>query len=87
MGYIKAEDILPEEIIALIQEYIDGESIYIPRKAANRHAWGQGTTYKAELRERNRRIRAEYAAGSSVGALARQYHLSEKSIRRILKQQ
>ena len=87
VGYIKAEDILPEEVIALIQEFVDGETIYIPRKAANRHSWGQGTTYKAELRERNRRIRAEHTVRTPVGNLAKRYHLSEKSIRRILKQQ
>ncbi|WP_251208881.1 hypothetical protein [Acetatifactor aquisgranensis] len=32
MGYIRAEEILPEEIIALIQQYVDGTNIYIPRK-------------------------------------------------------
>ncbi len=29
MGYIKAEEILPVEIIELVQQYVDGESIYI----------------------------------------------------------
>ena len=33
MGYIKAETVLPVEIIELIQEYVDGKNIYIPRKA------------------------------------------------------
>ena len=28
----KAEEILPMEIIELIQQYVDGENIYIPRK-------------------------------------------------------
>jgi hypothetical protein len=30
MGYRKAEQILPNEIIELIQNYVDGECIYIP---------------------------------------------------------
>ena len=85
MSYIKAEDILPEALIAQIQQYADGVSIYIPRRAENRRAWGNGTHYKTELRERNSRIRADYAGGSSVSALAESYHLSEKSIRRILR--
>ena len=85
MSYIKAEDILPEDLIAQIQQYADGVSIYIPRKAENRRAWGNGTDYKSELRERNRRIREERKAGASVAALADEYHLSEKSIRRILR--
>ena len=49
MSYIKAEDILPEEVIELIQQYVDGESIYIPRKAGNRLSWGCNTEYRAEL--------------------------------------
>ena len=84
MRYIKAEDILPAELIRRIQEYVDGVSIYIPRKPGTRHAWGQGTDYKAELKLRNDRIRADHAAGESIALLSRKYHRSEKSIRRIL---
>ena len=84
MSYIKAEKILPEELIRKIQEYTDGVCIYIPRKPGTRHAWGQDTDYKAELKIRNDRICKDYAAGTSVSALSHKYHLSEKSIRRIL---
>ena len=84
MSYIKAEEVLPEERIRQIQEFADGVYIYIPRKPGTRHAWGQETDYKAELKLRNDRIRSDYAAGESVALLSRRYHLSEKSIRRIL---
>ena len=84
MSYIKAEEILPEELIRQIQEYADGVYIYIPRRPGNRQPWGQETGYKAELKLRNDRIRNDYASGASVTALSRKYHLSEKSIRRIL---
>ena len=84
MSYIKAEEILPEELIQRIQEYADGVTIYIPRKPGTRHKWGQKTDYKAELKARNDRIRNDYASGESVALLSRKYHLSEKSIRRIL---
>ena len=84
MSYIKAEKILPEELIRAIQEYADGVTIYIPRKPGTRHKWGQETNYKSELKDRNDRIRSDHAAGISVAALSRKYHLSEKSIRRIL---
>ena len=84
MSYIKAEEILPEELIRQIHEYADGVYIYIPRKPGTRHPWGQETDYKAELKLRNDRIRSDYAAGTSVVALSCKYHLSEKSIRRIL---
>lgn len=84
MSYIKAEEILPEELIRQIQEYADGVYIYIPRKPGTRHPWGQETDYKAELKIRNDRIRSDYAVGTSVVTLSCKYHLSEKSIRRIL---
>ena len=84
MSYIKAEEILPEELIRSIQEYVDGVSIYIPRKPGTRHRWGQETQYKAELKDRNDRIRSEHAEGVGIMILSRKYHLSEKSIRRIL---
>lgn len=84
MSYKKAEDILPEDLIRKIQEYADGVYIYIPRKPGTRHSWGQETPYKAELKARNDRIRSDYASGIGVLALSRKYHLSEKSIRRIL---
>ena len=87
MSYIKAEEILPEELIRQIQKYADGVYIYIPRKPGTRHAWGQETDYKAELKARNDRIRNDYAAGLDIAALSRKYHLSEKSIRRILQSQ
>ena len=84
MSYIKAEEILPEELIRQIQECADGVYIYIPRKPGTRHKWGQETSYKSELKDRNDHIRSDYAEGSGVAALSRKYHLSEKSIHRIL---
>ena len=85
MGYVRAEDILPIEVIELIQQYVDGESIYIPRKAANRQAWGAGTQIRQELLTRNRQIYMDYLAGSRISELACKYCLSEKSIQRILR--
>ncbi len=85
MGYIRAEEILPIEVIELIQQYVDGENIYIPRKPANRQAWGAGTQIKQELWMRNRQIYKDYLAGSKISELASKYYLSAKSIQRILR--
>lgn len=85
MGYIRAEEILPIEVIELIQQYVDGENIYIPRKSSHRKAWGEGTQIKQELLKRNRQIYSEYLAGSRVSELACKYYLSEKSIQRIVR--
>lgn len=84
MSYIKAEKILPEELIRKIQECTDGVYIYIPRKPGTRRRWVQETAYKAELKARNDRIRRDHGSGEGIPELSRKYHLSEKSIRRIL---
>lgn len=86
MRYIKAEQVLPEEVIELIQQYVDGQNIYIPRKAENRRVWGQGTSYREELMGRNAEIHRLFGAGKSVAALAEEFHLSKKSIHRILRE-
>ena len=46
MKYIKATDVLPVEILEIIQEYIDGEYIYIPRKCENHKSWGEKSGIK-----------------------------------------
>ena len=85
MGYIRAEEILPSEVIELIQQYVDGENIYIPRKSSYRQAWGAGTQIKQELLRRDRQIYKDYLAGSKTSELACKYYLSKKSIQRILR--
>lgn len=39
MSYYKAEEVLPEHIIKEIQKYVDGHSIYVPKKPDNRKNW------------------------------------------------
>ena len=86
MRYIKAEEILPRKLLVEIQQYVDGTYIYIPRKPENKRVWGNSTTYRAELAQRNRAIRAEHRSGARTAALAEKYHLSVKSIGRILRE-
>lgn len=84
MGYIRAEEILPKEVLEIIQQYVDGQSIYIPRKNNQRAGWGSNTSTRQELEKRNRSIYADYCQGFSISALAGKYFLSEKSIQRIV---
>ena len=86
MDYIRAEEILPVEVVELIQQYVDGTNIYIPRKQENRQEWGTKTAYKYELQIRNDFIYKEYLSGATISALAESYFLSEKSIQRIIRQ-
>ena len=41
MSYKKATQVLPQELLLKVQEYIDGEFIYIPRISDNKKAGEQ----------------------------------------------
>jgi len=84
MRYENAQNILPKDVLALIQQYVDGAYVYIPRKSENRKNWGENTSSKAETQNRNYNIYTQYKAGLKVSELANQYFLSEKSIQRII---
>ena len=85
MSYIKAENVLPQELIETIQQYVDGKSIYIPCK--EKQEWGSTTSAKLFFRERNERIYETYKGGMGLRELALRFSLSEKSIQRILRDQ
>ena len=85
MSYIKADDVLPQELIETIQQYVDGKMIYIPSK--EKQEWGTTTSAKVFFRERNERIFETYKSGMGLRELARSFSLSEKSIQRILRNQ
>lgn len=87
MGYIKAEDILPIEIIELIQTYVDGQNIYIPRKANSRTEWGSRTDTRKTLCIRNHKIYSDFISGKKIQELAKYYYLSDKSIQRIIREE
>lgn len=84
MGYKRADSVLPDEIIKLIQQYVDGVNIYIPRKDGERTEWGSNTRTRQELSTRNRSIVCDYKSGASIIELSEKYFLSEKSIQRIV---
>lgn len=85
MSYRKAEEILPRELIEAIQQYVDGESIYIPSK--EKQDWGAKSDAKRFFRERNESIYEGALRGMRPLELALRYSLSEKSIQRILREQ
>ncbi|MCS6131876.1 hypothetical protein DWV13_09570 [Clostridium botulinum] len=82
MKYAKAQDMLPEEIIKIIQEYVDGKYLYVPRKNKNHKAWGENSGIKSSLKLRNNEIYKKYLNGTTINKLTQEYYLSEKSIRR-----
>lgn len=84
MGYKNAICVLPSDLLIAIQQHIDGEYIYIPRKADNKKQWGELKNSRHQLDKRNRAIFEEYLCGTAVEELAERYYLSTKTIYKIL---
>lgn len=85
MKYENAQNILPNDIIKELQQYVDGIYLYIPKKDNNRKSWGEESGFKQELTKRNREIYNKFLKGTSVKELAICYYLTESSIRRIIR--
>lgn len=85
MGYIKASDVLPEELISEIQKYIDGQMLYVPRKCEEHTNWGEKSGIREKLGKRDKQIFDGYVSGKTIPDLSEEYYLSEKSIQRILR--
>lgn len=84
MGYKKAVEILPQKLLAELQNFVDGEYLYIPRKAENKKSWGEVKQSKKVLFCRNKEIFRKYSNGYSVHDLAASYFLSVKAIYKII---
>lgn len=85
MSYIRAEEVLPQEILMAVQQYVDGQTIYIPRKTEEKRMWGAATETRKKLELRNASMYAKYRKGISIKALAEEYFLTEKSVQRIIR--
>lgn len=84
MNYKNGKDVLPPDLLKQLQEYVQGELIYIPKDGEKRAGWGEKNGTRLVIQWRNNEIYQMYANGLTVDELISQYHLSEDSIRKIL---
>lgn len=83
MKYKSAQEILPDRLLKELQQYVSGETIYVP-KADEKSGWGERTGAKLYYSRRNEAIRRKAEGGLTIEELADEYHLSTDSIRKIL---
>jgi Mor family transcriptional regulator len=83
MKYLKANAVLPEELIMEIQKYVQGESIYIPKTTTTRK-WGSKTGSRRFFESRNSSIRTAFRQGRTIQELAEEYFLSMETIKKIV---
>ncbi|MGG1514323.1 CD3324 family protein [Paenibacillus oryzisoli] len=84
MSYKNGKDVLPPSLLKQLQEYIQGEIVYIPKKEQKRAGWGENNGTRIIIERRNREIYRMYQTGSTVMELIKTFHLSEDSIRKII---
>ncbi|MBZ9533785.1 hypothetical protein KGR20_05875 [Cytobacillus oceanisediminis] len=84
MKYTNANNVLPEKLIAEIQKYVQGETLYIPKQENAYKKWGTSSGGRKMLDRRNHAIKAAFAKGSTIYALAKEHHLSTETIKKIV---
>lgn len=84
MSYKNGRDILPPSLLKQLQEYIQGEIVYIPKREQKRAGWGENNGARLLIERRNKEIYRKYTDGSKIRELIQAYHLSEDSIRKII---
>ena len=85
MKYLNAKDVLPENILRIIQQYADGTVLYIPAKNETKSGWGNKSGARRQYEERNKRICEMYEGNSSCEEIAGRFYLSVASIKKIVK--
>lgn len=86
MKYLNARVVLPDALVKELQNYVQGEYIYVPIKQKQQKRWGEVTGYRQELKQRNQQIKEEYKSGIPMDCLAEKYCLSLYTIRKIIYQ-
>lgn len=86
MKYLNAQAILPDALVKELQNYVQGEYIYVPIEQEKQKRWGEVSGYRQELEKRNQQMREEYQSGISLECLSEKYCLSLYAVRKIVYQ-
>ncbi|HWL23943.1 MAG TPA: CD3324 family protein [Ureibacillus sp.] len=84
MRYMNAHDILPKHLLVEIQQYVQGDLIYIPKPEDQRVKWGVASGERKRLDERNNTIRMLFKNGTSIETLSVEFCLSVETIKKIV---
>lgn len=82
--YTNAKNVLPAHLLHEVQQHVQGALLYIPNKR-QRRPWGTLTGIRHELAARNGAMKKEYRQGASLQKLAAKYHLSQDTVRKIVR--
>ena len=83
MKYKNAQEILPDKLLRELQQYVSGETIYVP-SAQTKRQWGETSGARSYYKQRNAQIREKFCNGCKIEELAEEFNLSVDSIRKIV---
>ncbi|MBP1950801.1 CD3324 family protein [Virgibacillus litoralis] len=83
MKYANANSVIPEELLVELQNYIQGEIIYIPKTKNNYEKWGTRSGGRKIIDDRNHDIRKDFKNGKPISQLAEEQYLSIETIKKI----
>ncbi|HEU5141227.1 MAG TPA: CD3324 family protein [Bacillales bacterium] len=84
MQYKNGKEVLPPRLLKELQNYIQGELLYIPKEKNQRAGWGEMNGSRELIFRRNQEICQLYKEGWSFEELEQKYCLSMDSIRKII---
>lgn len=84
MNYLRADLILPEELLYEIQKYVQDGLIYIPKPKNLHKKWGEVSGSKELIQHRNKEIKDKFLNFNCIEQLAQEYCLSIETIKRIV---
>jgi Mor family transcriptional regulator len=85
LKYKNANSILPKRLVEELVKYAGGDLIYVPRSGSAKAKWGEITGAREIYAQRNSEIIRSYRNGTEVGEIADRFHLSDYSIRKIVR--
>lgn len=83
MKYLNAADVLPEELLKEVQEYVKGDLLYIPNDK-RQIRWGEKSGSRSYFLKRNNDIKKMYKDGYSISEISDLYGLAFDTIKKIL---
>ncbi|MCQ2433260.1 MAG: hypothetical protein MJ175_11710 [Clostridia bacterium] len=87
MVYKNARGVLPDALIAEIQKYVDGETIYIPAKNEVKTEWGHRNGTRARYQQRNAEICSLFENRVPISEISGRYYLASDTVRKIIRTQ
>ena len=82
MKYRNATELLPAQLLEELQNYAQGETLYIPK--IKRKSWGEGTGARNFFSRRDTDIRNQFSSGAQLTSLSQEHFISEDAVKKIV---